>query len=66
MQMQMIATKRNKGYFFNYIIIDGIEYSHTIEVLKNDVTCKKISERILEGVEIKKEYINKINKNKQF
>lgn len=66
MQMQMIATKRNKGYFFNYIIIDGIEYSHTIEVLKNDITCKKISERISEAVEIKKEYINKINKNKQF
>jgi putative phage-type endonuclease len=66
MQMQMIATKRNKGYFFNYIIIDGIEYSHTIEVLKNDITCKKMKERISEAVEIKKEYINKINKNKQF
>lgn len=66
MQMQMMSTKRNKGYFFNYIIIDGVEYSHTIEVLKDDVICDKVNLRILEAVEIKKEYINKINKNKQF
>lgn len=66
MQMQMLSTGRNKTYFFNYIIIDGIEYSHTIEVLKEDVICERMKERISEAVEIKKEYINKINKNKQF
>ena len=66
MQMQMIATKRNKAYFFNYCIIDGIEYHHTIIIDRDDSVIQKIEERILEGVEIKKEYINKINKNKQF
>jgi len=35
-------------------------------VLKEDVICERIKERISEAVEIKKEYINKINKNKQF
>lgn len=66
MQLQMMATNRNKGYYFNYIIIDGVEYWHEIEVQKDVELCAKIESRINEAVEIKKEYINKINQNKQW
>lgn len=66
MQKQMLATGRNKAYFFNYLIIDGVEYHHTIEVERDDSVIKKMKERILEAEEIKEEFINKINNNKQF
>ena len=66
MQMQMICTGRDKAYFFNYIIIDGLEYWHTIEVERDATVCDKIIERIAEAMQIKEEYINKINNNKQF
>ena len=66
MQMQMICTGRKKAYFFNYIIIDGLEYWHEIEVERDDVICDKMIERIEEAIQIKEEYINKINNNKQF
>lgn len=66
MQMQMMCTGRNKAYFFNYIIIDGLEYHHTIEVERDDVICDKIIDRLSQAIQIKEEYINKINNNKQF
>jgi len=66
MQMQMICTGRDKAYFFNYIIIDGLEYHHTIKIERDDIICNKIIERISQAIEIKEEYINKINQNKQF
>ena len=66
MQMQMICTGRDKAYFFNYIIIDGLEYWHTIVVERDSDICDKIIERIAEAIQIKEEYINKINNNKQF
>ena len=66
MQLQMMSTNRDNAYFFNYLIIDGVEYSHTIKIIKDDSICKKISERILEAIKIKKDYIIKIKANKQF
>lgn len=66
MQMQMICTGREKAYFFNYIIIEGLEYWHTIEVERDSDVCDKIIERISEAMQIKREYIEKINNNKQF
>ena len=66
MQLQMMVTGRNKAYFFNYCIIEGVEYWHEIEVLKDDVICDKIKERINEANELKKEYINQLNNNKQW
>lgn len=66
MQMQMLASKGEKAYFFNYIIIDGEEYHHTIEVDRDESIIELMQKRILEASEIKKEYINLINKNKQW
>ena len=66
MQLQMMATNRNKAYFFNYCIIDGIEYWHEIIVTKDDVICDKMEARIKEASELKQEYINNLNNNKQW
>lgn len=66
MQKQMSDTDREKAYFFNYCVIDGIEYWHEIIVNRCDDTIELMNKRISESVEIKKEYIQKLNKNKQW
>jgi exodeoxyribonuclease (lambda-induced) len=66
MQLQMMATNRNKAYFFNYLVHEGIEYWHEIIVERDEVLCAKIEERIKEVTEIKNEFINKLNNNKQW
>ena len=66
MQMQMLSTNRNKAYFFNYLIHDGTEYHHEIIVERDEVMIDKIKERLQEVIEIKQEYINKINNNRQW
>ena len=66
MQMQMLCTNRNKAYFFNYLIHEGTEYHHEIIVERDEVMIELIKLRLAEAIEIKKEYINKINTNKQW
>lgn len=66
MQMQMLATGRNKAIFFNYLVHEGDEYYHSIEIEKCEKTCQLMEERIAEATEIKNEYINKIKTNKQW
>lgn len=66
MQMQMMATERTKCYFFNYAIIDGQEFWHTIEVQKDDTICDKMHDRIIEATKIKYDYINKLKSNQQW
>lgn len=66
MQMQMLATNRQKAYFFNYFVKDGEEMWHTIEVLRDENIISKIKERIFEATTIKNAYISKILNNKQF
>ena len=66
MQMQMMSTGRSKAHFFNYYIFDGLEYWHEITILKDDAICDKILNRIIEAEQIKLEYINNLNTNKQW
>ena len=66
MQMQMLSTNRNKAYFFNYLIHEGTEYHHEIIVERDEVIIDKIKERLQEVIEIKLEYINEINNNRQW
>jgi putative phage-type endonuclease len=66
MQHQMLCTGRNKAYFFNYYIFDGIEYWHEIAVEQDEKVCDLIWDRILEANEIKQDYINKLKSNKQW
>ena len=60
MQMQMMSTNRNKAYFFNYLIIDGVEHTHEIEIERCETTIEKIKNRIEEAVKIKQQFINKL------
>lgn len=66
MQMEMLAAKKSKAYYFNYYIQDGRELWHEIVVKRDEDFIKKIKERIDEAVVIRDNYINEINKNKQF
>jgi len=66
MQMQMLCTGSEKAYFFNYLIHDGTEYYHEIIVKRDEDMIEKIKERLNQAIEIKTEYINLINKNKQW
>jgi putative phage-type endonuclease len=66
MQMQMLATDREKAYFFNYIVLNGQEFWHEIVIERDNDIIEKMKSRILEAIEVKKEYLNKFNNNKQW
>ena len=66
MQHQMMCTNRNKAYFFNYLIHEGAEYWHEIIIERDEPFIDKIKERLKEAIEIKNNYINLINTNKQW
>ena len=66
MQMQMLATNRNRAHFFNYLVHEGTEYYHEIIVERDESMIEKIKERLKEAIEIKIDYINKLNNNKQW
>lgn len=66
MQMQMLCTGMDKAYFFNYLIHDGTEYYHEIIVQRDEDLILKIKDRLVEAIEIKIEYINKIKNNRQW
>ena len=66
MQMQMLCTGSDRAYFFNYLIHEGTEYYHEIIVERDEAMIEKIKERLEQAIEIKNEYINLINKNKQW
>lgn len=66
MQMQMLATGRNKAYFFNYLELDGKVYHHTIIVERDEAMIDLIKERLDEAIAIKKSYMELINSKKQW
>lgn len=63
MQMQMMCTGRIVAYYFNYIIINAVEYWHLIVIDKDEELCELIQKRIDEATIIKLDYINKIKTN---
>ena len=65
MQMQMLCSNSDKAYFFNYCIIDGEEFHHTIEVKRDEEMIALIKERLEEAIGIKEDYIEKITNNIQ-
>jgi len=66
MQKQMDDTKTEQCYFFNYMVHEGKEYWHSIVVKRDQDIIDLMNTRIAEAVVIKNEYIERINKNKQF
>lgn len=63
MQMQMLCSNSSKAYFFNYCVIDGEEFHHTIEVQRDEEMITLIKERLEEAIAIKEAYISKITNN---
>jgi hypothetical protein len=66
MQKQMYDTNRDKAYFFNYAVLDGVEYWHEILIQRDDTVIELMNKRISEAAIIRDEFINKLNKNKQW
>jgi len=66
MNLQMLSTGTEKGYFFNYLIEKGFEYWHEIIVQRDEKLIDLMKERINIATEIKLNYIEKLNNNRQF
>jgi putative phage-type endonuclease len=66
MQMQMMCTNSEKAYFFNYIIFNGVEMWHEIEVNRDEKMIDLIKERIDQAIKIKNEHKEYLITNKQF
>lgn len=66
MQMQMLCTNSNKAYFFNYIIFNGKEMWHEIEVSRDEKMIELIKQRIEEAIKIKQDFVQYLITNKQF
>lgn len=66
MQMQMLCTNSVKAYFFNYIIFNGVEMWHEIEVERDEKMIDLIKERIGQAIKIKQDFVQYLITNKQF
>jgi len=66
MQKQMQDTKSKKCYFFNYIIFNGKEMHHTIEVERDEVMIDFIESRIKEAVIVRDQFVVQLKNNIQF
>ena len=66
MQMQIMCTNSIKAYFFNYIIFNGQEMWHEIEIQRDEKVIDLIKSRIEEAIVLKKEFMQYLTNNKQF
>ncbi len=66
MHLQMLATETEKAYFFNYYIENGFEFWHEIIIQRDEESIDLIKERIKIATEIKLNYIEKLETNKQW
>jgi len=65
-QFQLLCTNRQKGYLFFYLIHEGNEYYHEIEIDRDDVIIDRMKDRLNEAIELKNNYIKKIQSNSQW
>lgn len=66
MQHQMYCTRRKKAYYFNYIIYNGVELYHLIEVDRDQDRIDLIKSRIDEAVIVRDDYVIELNENMQW
>lgn len=66
MQMQMLCSNSVKCYFFNYIIFNGIEMWHEIEVNRDEKRIELIKERLKEATLLRNDFVEYLTNNKQF
>lgn len=63
MQHQMWCMDADKAYFLNYITFNGEEYGHEIIVPRDEGRIKLMEPRLVEAVEIREKFINKLKSN---
>lgn len=66
MTLQMMATKRKRAYFFNYVVDRGVEYWHCIEYKLDNARATLIDERLTMAGKRKSEIIKDLTNKKQF
>lgn len=66
MQHQMWVTGRNLCYFMNYLIEEGKEKWHIIEVKRDETIIEKLKERTEQAIKLRDEYVDKLKANKQY
>ena len=66
MQMQMLCSNSVKCFFFNYVIFNGVEMWHEIEVERDEERINLIKNRLIEAEKIRNKYLINLNKNKQW
>lgn len=66
MQMQMLCTNSDHGYFFNYLIDNGQEFWHEIFVPRDEAMIDLIKSRLDIAIELKNDFIEKLNAQKQW
>lgn len=66
MQHQMLCAETEQTYFLNYMVNKGKEFWHEMIVPRDEKKIDLIKVRLNEAIEIKLNYIEKINANKQW
>jgi putative phage-type endonuclease len=66
MQHQMYCTGRKKAYFFNYIIYNGVELYHLIEVERDQDRIDLMRSRIDEAVIVRDSFVSELKGNAQY
>jgi predicted phage-related endonuclease len=66
MQHQLFVTGRQVAYFFNYLIYNGEEKWHCIEIKRDDKYIDLMKERIAEAVIIRDAFVDQIISKRQY
>jgi len=65
-QVQLLATNRQRAYYFNYYIFDGVEYWHTITVERDEVFIANYLNKLADAIVYKTVYIELLKTNQQW
>jgi len=65
MQHQMWCMEAEQAHFYCYITDKGQEYGHEIIVPRDEARIKLMESRLIEAVQIREEFINKLKSNMQ-
>jgi putative phage-type endonuclease len=60
MHMEMLCTNSQVAYFFNYLVENGKQYHLEIEVKRDEGMIMLMQERMLEALEIRNQYVEKL------
>lgn len=65
-QHQMWVTNRQKAYFMNYLIENGAEKWHIIEIERDDSIIDLMKERTKEAIILRDKFVDQLKQNRQY